>query len=123
MTKPTLYDRIYSLLGDECQCGGEVLECNDTCCPPEGSINSWTLEGRCGKKEMQELKQVVDYLICDACTEDRGYNQDHSGCRAYEGTCIDGRECPDFVTLCLCPECNRKDELVGANVSYCEWWK
>ena len=59
--KETLYDRIYALLGNECQCGGEVLECTDTCCPPEGSINSWTLEGVCGKSALLELKQVVDH--------------------------------------------------------------
>ena len=105
--KETLYDRIYALLGNECQCGGEVLECNDTCCPPEGSINSWTLEGICGKSALLELKQVVDHLICDTCTEDMnaGYEPHEHGCRANESTCIDGEECPDFVSLCLCPEC------------------
>ena len=40
--------------------------------------------------------------VCDNCT------QDHNGlhlCRASESTCVDGKDCPDYVENCACTEC------------------
>ena len=45
-------------------------------------------------------------MVCENCVEDEAYKQEHSGCRANEATCIDGRDCPDFVEYCDCPYCN-----------------
>ena len=42
-------------------------------------------------------------MICENCVEDKDY--DHSGCRANEETCIDGKNCPDYVENCDCTVC------------------
>jgi hypothetical protein len=42
-------------------------------------------------------------MICENCVEDKDY--EHSGCRANEETCIDGKNCPDYVENCDCTVC------------------
>ena len=49
-----LYLEVSALLGDECGCGGDFLECNEECCPAD--MDDWM----CGNKTMTELKQVLD---------------------------------------------------------------
>jgi len=67
-----LYERVYALLGGECQCGGEILECTEECCPTPAMENlsplevmsspagaSSLAEGVCGKSVMHDLKQAL----------------------------------------------------------------
>lgn len=44
-------------------------------------------------------------MICETCVEDTVCALIHSGCRADEATCIDGRACPDFIERCDCLIC------------------
>lgn len=60
---------------------------------------------KCGTVTVQRVSN-----ICDNCTEDDAYKREHSRCRAYETTCKDGADCPDFVEECDCLECWPIDE-------------
>jgi len=50
-------------------------------------------------RQQRKIKQGC----CDNCTQDP--NGQHQ-CRANESTCIDGKDCPDYIETCGCPECN-----------------
>ena len=44
-------------------------------------------------------------------------------CRADESTCVDGKDCPDYVENCECPECCKHEDTVlsrrcGVDVCY-----
>jgi len=39
-------------------------------------------------------------MICDACQEDHG--EFFHRCRADENSCIDGKDCPDYIERCEC---------------------
>ena len=49
-----LYLEVSVLLGDECGCSGDFLECDEECCPAD--MDDWM----CGNRTMTELKQVLD---------------------------------------------------------------
>ena len=66
------------------------------------------VETTCHKCGTVTVQRILN--ICDNCTEDDAYKQAHSGCRAYETTCIDGTDCPDYVEECDCLECWPIDE-------------
>ena len=51
---------------------------------------------------------MIESIICDNCIED-GSEQEHTRCRADESSCVDGKECPDYMPLCLCSECGTED--------------
>ena len=53
-----LYLEVSILLGSECVCGGDFLECHEDCCPSDP--DSLEYMGMCGKQTMTELKQVLD---------------------------------------------------------------
>ena len=55
-----LYTEVSILLGDECVCSGNFLECDETCCPSDPDDPEYI--GMCGHKTMTELKQVLDSL-------------------------------------------------------------
>ena len=44
-------------------------------------------------------------MICDNCvTHTVGTSQPHR-CRADESSCVDGKDCPDFIERCECMRC------------------
>ena len=54
-----LYDEVKALLGDECQCGGDFLDCSTRpgdCCSEE-AIDDMT--GYCGGDTMKKLYRTV----------------------------------------------------------------
>ena len=52
MDNAELYDEVVSLLGGECFCGGDALECTDECCPPDDYQF-------CQKDTLVKLKRVL----------------------------------------------------------------
>ena len=52
MSNAELYDEVVSLLGGECFCGGDALECTDECCPPDDYQF-------CQKDTLVKLKRVL----------------------------------------------------------------
>ena len=61
-----LYDEVKALLGDECQCGGDFLDCSTKEPDPNGENGEWTfgccsyeaigeMTGYCGGDTMRKL--------------------------------------------------------------------
>ena len=48
-----LYLDVQALMGGECLCGGDGLECTDECCPPDAD------DGICQKETLTDLKQAL----------------------------------------------------------------
>ena len=46
-------------------------------------------------------------MICENCIAplDEYENEEHR-CRSNEDSCIDGKDCPDYIEECDCKECN-----------------
>ena len=42
-------------------------------------------------------------FICDNCCIDIKYGH---RCRSNEASCIDGKDCPDYIEHCDCKECD-----------------
>ena len=51
-----LFEDVADLLGGECVCGGDALECNADCCSPGENQN-------CQKEILTNLKEVLDEYI------------------------------------------------------------
>jgi hypothetical protein len=48
-----LYLDVQALMGGECLCGGDGIECTDDCCPPDAG------DGICQKETLADLKRVL----------------------------------------------------------------
>lgn len=49
-------------------------------------------------------------MVCDNCIEplDEYENENHR-CRADENSCVEGKNCPDYIEICDCKECSQEE--------------
>ena len=86
-----------ALMGGECQCGGNGLECNEECCGKEALGD---LEGYCQKETLTKLKEVWEedekLLNKIPCPEGHAdtykYDSPEYGLMLMCNTCEDGYE-------------------------------
>ena len=92
-----LFRDVEALMGGECQCGGNGLECNEECCGEEAIGD---LGGYCQKETLTRLKEVLEeyekLLNKIPCPEGHAdtykYDSPEYGLMLMCNTCEDGYE-------------------------------